>query len=597
MTRHQESESQAPLLRQDKIPWGEILGVASLGIPFTAVWAVYNGKYLSWDMRNYEYYSVYAWLYHRVTYHIAPGQLQNWINPLVYLPHYLLINHAPPRLTGALFGAIGGLNFILIYALTRCVVTSRGRALAAIVGLLSAAVGISGPEFLEELGGASGDITISILVLAALLVICRSLRLGLTSHLASRKQDLGYALTGILMGAACGLKLTSIVYAAGLTASLIVLWQKLKFGAFRFVLYSLGGLAGFLLTGGYWSWFLWREYGNPIFPYYNEVFHSSWTESSNFRDLRFLPPNILSATSLPFQWLMGRNPTSESPFRDVRFALLCVLLPLSLAALLWRAWRRRSGWLADLGVRRPGILLPLVSASGPGQPPAQPRPGPDLERRVNSPCEPANHFRHLIGRDHFALLTLFFVTSFAVWLKMFAIQRYLAPLGLISGLLLFVLLDRLRKIAWFAALVLFAIAWDKSFPGERFPFGRDWFGIRPIPAASLADSLFIMIGDAPIGYVVPFLPATSRVVRLNSNMPLRLDTELGHQAMEVITRHDGPIRSLGASPLTARDRSQLSDFGLIMDQTKCEVFRSDADEFTVCPLIRMLRKVDNSRGP
>ena len=280
MTTPSESDATRTGANGQSAPgWREILAVAVLGAAFGAAWALWMGQDVNWDLRNYHFYTVWAWLHHRVTDNVAPAQQQTWINPLVYLPYYLLIRRAPPAIAGALFGVIGGLNFVLVYVLARLVVAARKSAAVA-AGLLSAAVAMSGGAFLNDLGRSDSDITVSIPVLAALIAICWSHRPGISPS----QRDTGYAVGGFFLGAACGLKVTCFVYALGLTAAIVILWWKLRVTARRFALYAVGGIAGFLSTGGYWSLFLWRHYQNPIFPFYNAAFHSPWAVKSNFRD-------------------------------------------------------------------------------------------------------------------------------------------------------------------------------------------------------------------------------------------------------------------------------------------------------------------------
>jgi hypothetical protein len=38
---------------------------------------------------------------------------------------------------------------------------------------------------------------------------------------------------------------------------------------------AVGFLAG-AATGGFWFVAMWRRFGNPLFPYFNDVFHSPW---------------------------------------------------------------------------------------------------------------------------------------------------------------------------------------------------------------------------------------------------------------------------------------------------------------------------------
>ncbi len=92
-----------------------------------------------------------------------------------------------------------------------------------------------------------------------------------------------------------------------------------------------------------------------------------------------------------------------------------------------------------------------------------------------------------------------------------------------------------------------------------------------------------------MGYVVPFLPPSSRTVRLIW-IPLEQETELVRRARQIISEHSGPRRSLSLEPLTEEDDAHLRRFGLTLDQSACVQFRSDTDQFTTCPMTRQNAK-------
>ena len=528
------------------LEWLEITVVALIGVVFTTVWAVLAGQDMNWDLRNYHYYTVYAWWQGKTNYHIAPAQVQNWLNPLVYAPYYWFIKHCRPVVSGAIFGGVAGLNFVLVYALARLVVPKERRLLGMAVGLLSACIGFSDPKFLEGLGTTYVDGTLSLLILGGLLALCWTFH---PQNNALSKSS-GFFLAGILVGLACGLKLTYAVYALGLTLSLFLLWPLLRFSLGQFSWFALGGLGGFLVVSGYWNWHLWSEFGNPIFPYWNDLFHSSWAPPGGFQDLRFLPRNFQDALSYPFRWFIRLYPSIEPPFRDARWAILTVLLPMVLIALA--ANRSQRGERSSTGTM--------------------------TEQAV-------------AARAHFWLIVLFFITTYVAWIWMFAIQRYLIPLGLICGLVIFLILDRLlssqsAKVACFTFLALFCMFWTR--PGEtvRLPYGQDWFGVQLTEAVSAPDTLFIMMGDSPASYVVPFLPESDRVIRISGNFPLQPETGLGRMAMEIVNQRTGQMRSLTTGTLSASDRFQLARFGLDLNETNCAMFQSRIDQFTSCPLVR-----------
>ena len=531
--------------KESDVPgWREILAVAFLGAAFGAAWALARGQDVNWDLRNYHFYTVWAWLNHRVNFNIAPAQQQTWINPLVYLPYYLLIRQVPPEIAGAIFGVVGGLNFVLVYVLARLVIAARKLAAVA-VSLLSAMVAMSGGSFLNNLGRSDSDITISIPVLAALIAICWSVRPGT----ASSQRNAAYAISGFLMGAACGLKLTGFAFAVGLTAAILILWWKLRFTARRFALYSVGGIAGFLSTAGYWSLFLWRHYQNPIFPFFNDVFHSPWTVDSNFRDSNFILRDTSAAISYPFQWFVGNSLINQDSQRDARFAIVFFLL-----------------------------LTTLVAMSA------------ERAARLRMTVEPGGRPAHHASSAHFWLLVIFFTVSYVAWIAIFPIERYLEPAAMISGLVMFLLIDRLlageySRGAVFAALSLACVLWNAPKSGERIAYGKDWFGMQLVPAVSQPNTLFVLIGDRPESYVVPFLPQSDRAVRISGNFDLSRDTKLGREAFNLITNHKGPLRSLTMGALGPYDLEQLSNYKLDFEDSGCVTFHSRVDEFTSCPII------------
>ncbi|MCA8902188.1 MAG: hypothetical protein KDA53_13185, partial [Hyphomonas sp.] len=78
----------------------------------------------------------------------------------------------------------------------------------------------------------------------------------------------------LLMGLAIGMKLTAIVYAAGLAAAVLVAVPGWAARGRAVLAAAVAGLAGILLTGGWWFHVLWEAYGNPVFPMANGLFHA-----------------------------------------------------------------------------------------------------------------------------------------------------------------------------------------------------------------------------------------------------------------------------------------------------------------------------------
>ena len=182
-----------------------------------------------------------------------------------------------------------------------------------------------------------------------------------------------YAVAGLLIGAAVGLKLTNMIFFIGAGASLLFAARPLAALAY----FAAGGAIGALGTGGAWSWMLWQEFGNPVFPFYNTVFHSPEAPEEAIADLRFMPHGLLDAAAYPFYWLVGNHRSSEWAFRDPRFAILFVVLAANAGASLLfriRIFTRRDMqfllfflvaygmWLFAFSIHRYAIVLELLAA-------------------------------------------------------------------------------------------------------------------------------------------------------------------------------------------------------------------------------------------
>jgi hypothetical protein len=543
------SQPAAPQAAPNSGRWTwELLVVGAIAAAYTVNWAVKNGKAVGWDQRNYQFYGAYALLSGRLDHDLGPGGMQTWLNPLVYVPQYWLINHLPAMEAASVFAAVQALNGVLVYALARLVFRNAARWLATGIALLAAVTGMSDPYLFSQLGGAESDYYVSLPVLAALCSLCWAI--GAES--AVWRQVLAYALAGFLLGVAAGLKWTCFVYVVGMTLALLILWPKLRLDGRRFLSYAAGGVLGFLPAGGLWSWHLWRQYRNPTFPFWNDLFRSPWHIPWDFRDVRFLPSSAEQAISYPFQWLIGLHPSSETPFRDARFAILAVLVPVVLAAGLGK-WTGRFRGRSE-----------------------------EPERSLLA-----------VSRAHLWLLLTSAVISYLVWIRLFGIQRYLSPITLLGGLLLLVALDLLltergSKLAAWVLLCSFSLYWMQTEPKDwRVPYGSDWFGVQLISEVEAPDTLFVMLGAGPMGYIVPFLPSTSRTVRLSETNPAaEPETESFRHARAIISDHSGPIRSLAVEPLREIDYDHLNRFGLSLDLERCRQFRSDTDRFTTCPMTR-----------
>lgn len=479
----------------------------------TGLYSVRLGTDSNWDLRNYHLYTAFAFLHGRLGFDLAPAQMQSFFNPLPNLPFYALVQtlNGQPRLVAFLMGLPAG---VYAFALGQIAWIMARRSLGpGRPALLATAVvtlmGMAGAAVAPTIGGTMNDVTIGGLVMVALWL---TLRAADPPFPEPRRLVVQMALAGLICGAALGLKLTNILYAAPLGLLILVL-----LGLRAAIVAGLAMGVGFLLLWAPFALMLWREYGNPVFPMYNDIFHSPDYLPIRLADERFLPRDWMQALFYPFYWL---RPTTglvtELTMRDARLALGYLA-----AFVLGVALLRRGPWRETLRAERPVILL-----------------------------------------------LLFCIGAYALWAKTFGIYRYLLVVESLAGVLLLLALARLMpatgwRVAGVTALAALAVMLTTIRPNwGHVRYGAQVVRLDPVPMP--ADGMLLIAGDDGLGYVVPFLPPGVRAVAIYNNL-IRpgQETGLARRIRDAVASHRGPFRVLVSSDLTPEQVAPfLTPFGL-----------------------------------
>ncbi len=527
--------------------WDVLVAVAA--VTASALLAVSLGQDNSWDQRNYHYYAGYAALHKPPHYDFAPAQVQSFFNPLFHIPIYLMLRHLPAFWTALLLGALQGVNAWLVYLITRKMLGRLPDPARTVLSLACAITGYYGAVNLSEVGTTFGDNLISIPMLASIHMLLKNL---CDADRPRRSRHLSTAGAGLICGIAVGLKLTTAIYALPLAAALLLITLMDRRPLSEPALLLAGMSVGFVLTYGAWGVSLYREYANPFFPYFNQIFRSEYYEAENPMDPRFLPRDASQRLFYPFYIARLNTLVGETRFRDIRLAA-CYLLVLALIAYaLMRAVRkdRRSASeesLASVEVR------PLL------------------------------------------FLSAFIVLSYVLWQELFSIYRYavtlemLAPVFISSALLL--LGRRIRGITAIAlAANLSVCLYVVPLGFGRQQFNDQYLKVQPPAWPDLDKCVVLMGGDEASAYIIPSFPPTTRFVRLQANFiyPGR-NINLDRKIRTILSRY-GSDRTLFY--LHSREELEmilpaLAYFGIEADGTGCEPIRASWGEAGfLCPAER-----------
>lgn len=501
----------------------------------------------NWDLRNYHWYDAYAALTGRLDVDMGAAQTPSYYNPTLDVPFYIAAQALPARLFGFLLGMLQGANFVLLYALAwyaLAPVIERQRALAAAV---IAGVGIVGGGHLGLVGTIFYDNVVSLLVFAALGVVLASI--DVLREGALRSALARCALAGFFVGCGVGLKLPTQIFAIGVCFGLLFVPGPFMRRFWMSFVCGLGVIAGFVLLGGWWMWELWTHFGNPLFPYFNDIIRSDWALPESYRDDRYLPKTIGAALSLPFRLFLDGQTAGEIAFRDARILAAYIVL-----------------------LATPAMLLIARKVPTGGAPPAV---------------------------DAFAAryLAAAAALAYVVWAPLFAIYRYVIPLEMLAPLLIVVCmatwpLSFTRKLSLAIAMLGFVVVTAQPGTWGRKPWGAGLGGtfidVSPPPIADPAHTLILMTGFAPTAFVIPAFPPEIAFLRPYSYLAEP------HHAMRFmdtmrarIAAHTGPIYVLQAEWEKWAGEKALPAFGLAPTLECRKVASNLDDEIELCAVRRV----------
>lgn len=458
-----------------------------------AVVSVWLGQDANWDLRNYHLYNGFAALDARGLVDLAAAGLQSWINPTLDIP-YAWLSLGPLALHPHLLAAFMGLWYgaLIFVALAFAVTLYRlwppnDRRLAILAATL---IAVTGAAVVSQAGTTFNEIQTATLVLAGCLLLARE------AEREDGARVVLIAVAGILLGLAMGLKLTCVIYAPAAAFALAVAIPMRRWIQGWSTLIA-GGILGVAVGGGWWFTTLWQRFGNPVFPFFNRVFHSDWYPPTNLFDERFLPRDVWQRLFYPFYWLGDRAElVTEFPFRDGRFAaaFVCVII---LAGLL--VFRGRQIWQA---LTRPQRFL-----------------------------------------------LAFLIASYLLWLGTTSILRYAIPVEVSAGLALPLLLRRIvdpgsereRATTWRGLVVVSSALLLLT---THYP---DWVRMparRPVATADLGwlppNALVVLAGGA-MSYIAPFARPGTAFLGLTDAVYEARGYRLAEEAVRRIAAHRGPI--------------------------------------------------------
>lgn len=446
-----------------------LLGLAPVLFGFLALAL---GQDANWDLRNYHYYNAYAFLNDRYAQDLLPSQTPYFYNPTMDVPFYLMATHLPARAVGFILGAVQGLNFILLFIIAHAVLIVPNARQKVIVCAILATLGMLGGGGIAQIGTTFGDNITSLGVLLSVALV-----VGNWDRLSSEttRRAFGLALAfGVPAGMMVGFKLPSVVYVVGLCGGLLFVAKKAQRGLLLSFAFGLGVLLGIALTLGHWMVFLQTHFGSPLFPYFNNIFHSPMAPAVSARDTAYAPHSLSDYFLMPFLTAYSPFRVGEIDWRDWRLPIVYVLLPL-------------------------GVVLRLLFGRN--------------EKAIDVVAYP-RPARYLMAS---------FSLAYVVWLAMFSIYRYAVTLEMVIPLLIVFAVGMLPlRSATRALLTTFVLLLVVASiqPGNWHRRGAWLDRFVEVQLPDLGDTsnlMILMAGMEPYSHLIPLFPPEISFVRIQSN--------------------------------------------------------------------------------
>ena len=502
-----------------------------------------------WDLRYYHLYAPWAYLHDRYLYDIGPAQEQGFLNPVADLLFYALISsplNETPRVVAFIMGAVHGVNAALLLGIVcevvRPVEAVERTTLRAVAWLM----GVSGAGFISLLGTATNDLTSALFVLASLFGLLR-----VAVRPAEGRAWRGFAAAGFWAGLGIGLKYTSAPYAPGLGAVLLLAAFRRRTVA-GVIAYGAAAALAFLAVAGHHMLTLWRDFGNPTFPYLNQIFQSPYFEPTAIRDDRFIPTGFWQLITFPFRWTIADTYVAVEPaFRDWRAAIAYVAVATALLALVGRFLRGR-------------------------------------QRAASAPAPTRG----------FGLIITFATVSYFSWALGFGYYRYAVPLEMLTGVVTVGALTfifekrRWRIVAALAALAVAAsttvyIDWSTIGHGpSRLRYGDKYVDVEVPP---LPDNGIVLIATwDPAAFFIPYAnPAVQYLSIENNYLELSQNNKLATEVKRLMREPGRPKFVLNVDAFNpGKLNALLAHFDLRLGASPCEPIRTNllGHALSLCPV-------------
>lgn len=499
------------------------------------------GKDMAWDTLNYHLYAGFSAISNRFSQDYFAAGASSYLNPYVYLPFYLMVRAGLPALAISSILALfhSAILWICFELGAACAPTESPKRQFA-VGVTAVALAIANPILLQQFGSCFADILTAELVLCGWLILVHALRNPTAGKML---------LAGMVGGVATALKMTNAVHVIATLPLMCLLPLGFRGKLKQSMLYGVAAALSFAAVNAPWSWKLYEQFGNPLFPLLNSVFRSPYFTQQTLLHYRFIPSGLLDALIRPFSIVKPVNMIQEElRAPDLRYALVLILALAFVAQTIWRRvgdgkWR-----------------LPQLS-------------------KENRP---------------YVALCIGLFTDWVLWLKGSGNGRYFIPGACVAAVVvsggLYALIPGRVKLRNYALLTIFGVQGLQLCMGAEFrwnsaPWGGPWFNVEAPERLRDDRSLFLTIGMESNSFVIPFLAPSAGFINFSGGYALGPEGASGARISALIRRYAPNLRVLLPGRALYEDRDfrepHRSDVNELLARFNLQVVKDSCDSIVI----------------
>lgn len=493
------------------------------------------------ELLFYHYWNGYSFVTGRHLQNIdfAFCGFQSYFNPIFDAGFYLLSKHLNnfPHLFLFLQGFFPACSLFFLYKIVQLLMIDKKQKIyCAVFTLIFAMTSLL---FFYQIGTSLIDLQISWIPLSAIFLFFKYYNAD------GKIKYFLYFGTGMLLGIAAGFKLTYAMYVLAFFITMCI--NKKSFQNFEKILdrWFIGVFLGYMLVNGFWFFYLFKTFENPFFPFYNNIFQSSYTSFINYKAVNCLPENILEWIAYPFFWYAKNDAPKVfiMPYNNLSWVVVYSLITVYLFSKVFKRVLKNNYF---------------------------------------------NNLPKIVDIKLFNFLIVFLTFSYFIWLYSFSVLRYAILLDMFIGFIIFVFVLNCfsylnKKIL---LLVMATILVCQVFNMKNYD--TDWIKratndiLFSCEDKKIPDNSVVFSAGFPVAFAAVFQnPRCHYVYGFNDK---RLDFEYSEKSAEIVNKWieqnpDNIYAILGREGYngnfyTSKDNDEIYP-GYFIDKDSCKIINNN----------------------